>query len=69
MEAGNEMAGFDGDIIKGQKVKTLVNDLLDADKYEVELDGRDENGKSASDGMYFYRIHSEDFKKINLGAK
>ncbi len=35
MEAGNKIAVFDGDLIKGQKVKTLVNEVLNADKYEI----------------------------------
>lgn len=57
---GNEMAEFDG---KGQKVKTLTNDLLGADRYEVELYGKDENGKSVSNVRYFYIIHSNNLNK------
>ena len=54
--------------IKGQMVKTLVNKVHDADRYEVMWNVKDENGKSVSNELYFYRIHSENnqTKKIIL---
>ncbi len=42
--------------IKGQKVKQLVSDQLSAGEHSVVWDGRDENGKSVSSGIYFYKL-------------
>ena len=54
------MAGFDG---KGQKVITLLDDMLDANRYEVVWDGKDEEGKKVMNGLYFYRIQTNNFNK------
>ena len=53
--------------IKGQKVKTLLNDTLDANNYSVTWDGKDELGYEVANGMYLYKIHlnnSVSIKKI-----
>jgi len=42
--------------LKGQKVKTLINETLAAGEHSVVWDGRDENNKSVSSGVYFYRL-------------
>ena len=42
--------------IKGQKVKVLVNEELDAGTHHVMWDGMNENGKSVTSGIYFYRL-------------
>jgi hypothetical protein len=42
--------------IKGQKVKTLVNSTLDVGNHEFVWDGRDNNNKSLSSGVYFYKL-------------
>jgi hypothetical protein len=47
--------------IKGQKVKTLVNDRFDASTHQVVWDGKDENGKSVTSGIYFYKMNSGKF--------
>ncbi len=39
--------------IRGQKVRTLVNDNLQAGSHSIVWDGRDESGKSVSSGVYF----------------
>ncbi len=44
--------------IKGQLVKTLVNDHKTAGSHTVIWDGKDDNGKAASSGVYFTRIFS-----------
>ena len=50
--------------IKGQKVKQLVSDQLSAGQHTVTWDGKDENGKSATSGIYFYQLKAEkDFSK------
>jgi hypothetical protein len=47
--------------IKGQKVKELLNDELSAGYYSVVWDGRDDDGKQAASGIYFYRMKSGDY--------
>ena len=44
--------------IKGQKIKILVNEKLDASTHQVAWDGTDDNGKVVSSGVYFYRLKS-----------
>ncbi|MDP8267185.1 MAG: FlgD immunoglobulin-like domain containing protein, partial [Candidatus Tenebribacter davisii] len=51
--------------IKGQKVKSLLNEKLDACTHQVMWDGKDENGKSATSGIYFYKLQTESFSKTN----
>jgi hypothetical protein len=46
--------------IKGQKVKTLVNEALPAGKHSVVWDGKDEKGKNVSSGVYFYKLNIDD---------
>lgn len=40
----------------GQKVRTLVNEIKAAGSYSVKWDGTNEEGKSLSSGLYFYRF-------------
>ncbi|MCD4796348.1 MAG: T9SS type A sorting domain-containing protein, partial [Candidatus Cloacimonetes bacterium] len=45
--------------IKGQKVKQLISNSasqLSAGQHSVVWDGRDENGKPVSSGVYFYKL-------------
>lgn len=42
--------------IKGQKVKTLVDEELPRGNHSVLWDGQDSNNKSVSSGVYFYKI-------------
>ncbi len=49
--------------IKGQKVKSLVNEKLDAGAHQVLWNGKEESGKSASSGVYFYKIKAGNFEQ------
>lgn len=40
----------------GQKVKTLVNEYQSASSYHIVWDGKNEQGKTASSGIYLYRL-------------
>ena len=42
--------------IKGQYVKTLVNDHLEAKYHTVIWDGKDDSGANVSSGVYFYKM-------------
>ena len=44
--------------IKGQKVKTLIDDQYSKGAHSVIWDGRDENNQSVSSGLYFYKLSS-----------
>ena len=49
--------------LKGQKVKTLVNEKLNAGQHSVSWSGNDENGRSVSSGIYFYKLKAGDFEQ------
>ena len=44
--------------IAGREVRTLVNDVMEKDNYDVTWQGRDNNGHSVASGVYFYRLNA-----------
>jgi hypothetical protein len=46
--------------IKGEKVKTLVNENLPAGMHTIPWNGTDENGLSVASGIYFFKIDAKD---------
>ena len=50
--------------IKGQKVKTLVNEVLSAGEHSLLWNGRDTNGKRVSSGVYFYKLETGEYQKV-----
>ena len=42
--------------LKGQKVKTLMNEKLEAGKHIIIWDGTDQTNKPVSSGIYFYKL-------------
>jgi hypothetical protein len=42
--------------LRGQMVKTLVHEQLEASNHSVVWDGTDEHGRSVASGVYFYRV-------------
>jgi len=49
--------------IKGQKVKTVTNELMQAGRYTVVWNGDDNNGREVGSGVYFYRMTSGHYTK------
>ncbi|MCK5050194.1 MAG: T9SS type A sorting domain-containing protein [Candidatus Cloacimonetes bacterium] len=49
--------------IRGQKVKTLVNDELEKGIHEVIWAGKNDNNKSVASGVYFYKFDVNDKTK------
>jgi beta-glucosidase len=47
----------------GRLMKTLVDALLDAGRYEAEWDGRDGTGTALSSGVYLIRMNADGFSK------
>ena len=43
--------------IKGQKIKSLLNDQLTAGEHSIVWNGEDFTGKKASSGIYFYKLN------------
>jgi M6 family metalloprotease-like protein len=55
--------------IRGQLVRTLIDEDKPGGSYAVLWDGRDENGKAVSSGIYFYKLtagSSSEVKKMIL---
>jgi flagellar hook assembly protein FlgD len=52
--------------IKGQLVKTLVNEYKEAGQHKVVWNGESEQGKKMSSGIYFYRMET---KRGNITKK
>lgn len=46
--------------IAGQCLRTLVNEDKKTGSYEVRWDGRDESGRRVSNGVYLYRLATEE---------
>ncbi|MDP8268483.1 MAG: T9SS type A sorting domain-containing protein [Candidatus Tenebribacter davisii] len=42
--------------IKGEKLKTLVNEELEAGYHDIHWNGKDDNGKTTASGVYFYKM-------------
>ncbi|MDH3892510.1 MAG: T9SS type A sorting domain-containing protein [candidate division Zixibacteria bacterium] len=47
--------------VLGQEVTTLVDEKLGQGSYEAEWNGRSSSGNHVSSGIYFYRLHTEQF--------
>ncbi|MFA7056578.1 MAG: choice-of-anchor J domain-containing protein, partial [Candidatus Cloacimonadales bacterium] len=47
--------------IKGQKVKTLLNEHREAGTHNIVWNGTDDNNKNVSSGVYFYKIKNGKF--------
>ena len=49
--------------IRGQKVRSLMNEFLSSGHHQVIWNGQDDNGRNLSSGVYFYRLNTEDFSQ------
>jgi len=50
--------------LDGRKVATLVNETRPAGRYEVTWTGRDDAGRLAASGTYFYRIDAGPYSQV-----
>jgi len=49
--------------IKGQKVKSLVDEIIESGYHTVTWNGKDDNNKSVSSGIYLYKLKTDNFEK------
>ena len=42
--------------VKGQKIRTLLNEKIEGGKHSVIWGGKDSNNRQVSSGMYFYKV-------------
>ena len=50
--------------IYGQKVKTLLDEDIQAGRHTVEWDGKNEKGENVASGLYLYRLVSDEFVRM-----
>jgi Lamin Tail Domain/FlgD Ig-like domain len=52
--------------MKGQKIKTLLNELKTAGLHQIEWNGTDDDNKAVSSGLYFYemKINQMDYTNV-----
>jgi len=50
--------------ILGQKVRTLLDEEVMPGEYQITWDGRDDQGKEVSSGIYFYHLKTEGFSEV-----
>jgi flagellar hook assembly protein FlgD len=48
----------------GQRIKTLVNEPKDVGYYTVHWDGRSQDGKQVSNGVYFCRMIAGEYTSV-----
>jgi flagellar hook assembly protein FlgD len=47
--------------VKGQLVRTLVDEEKLSGNYNIIWDGKDNSGKEVSSGIYFYQLKTKDY--------
>jgi hypothetical protein len=50
--------------ILGQKVRTLLNENMEAGYKSVEWDGTDDGGVGVSSGVYLYKLKANEFSRV-----
>lgn len=51
--------------MKGQKIKTLLDERINSGKHSVIWNGKNNKNKRVSSGMYFYKVSINGNQKIN----
>ncbi len=50
--------------ILGQRVRTLLNENMEAGYQSVEWDGTDDHGTGVSSGVYLYKLKANEFSRV-----
>ena len=51
--------------IKGQLVKSLVNENMKSGSHTITWHGKDNSGRTASSGVYFFRLSNNGVSKVH----
>jgi flagellar hook assembly protein FlgD len=51
--------------ILGQKVKTLLNETRSAGNHTAVWNGKDDNNRSVSSGVYFFKMTTGEYSKTS----
>ena len=51
--------------LKGQKVKSLINEKMDMGVHKIIWNGTNNQGKEVASGVYYYRLSSGNYTKTN----
>jgi hypothetical protein len=49
--------------VKGEKIRNLLNEKLNAGHHSVIWNGTDESGRPVASGIYFYKFKTDNFTK------
>jgi len=49
--------------IKGQKIRTLLNQYMNSGVHDINWDGKDDKGKTISSGVYFYQLNTKELSE------
>jgi flagellar hook assembly protein FlgD len=50
--------------VLGQKVRTLLNEKMEAGYYSVDWDGRNDLGVQVGSGIYIYRFSADSYHRV-----
>jgi hypothetical protein len=50
--------------IRGQRVKTLLNEYVNSGNHSIVWNGTNDNGQSVSSGVYFYRMKAGEYISV-----
>jgi flagellar hook assembly protein FlgD len=48
--------------VRGERVTTLLDEVVAAGNHSITWDGLDAHGKAVSSGVYFYKMKSQTFE-------
>ncbi len=51
--------------IKGQKVKSLINDKMNKGMHKIIWNGKNNENNKCASGIYFYKLKTKDYSKIS----
>jgi flagellar hook assembly protein FlgD len=49
--------------IRGELVRTLINESRRPGRYEIVWNGKDDDGNQVASGVYFYQLKTDDYRQ------